>query len=42
MTAANNVGMWHRAVEKGAEALEDAWQRADLRQSNVRRQHEAI
>ena len=41
MTAANNVEMWHRAVERGAEALDNAWRRADLRQSYVRRQHEA-
>ena len=33
MTAANNMGMWHRGVERGAEA--------NLRQSNVRRQREA-
>ena len=36
MTAAKNVGMWHRGVERGAEALDNAWRRADLRQSNVR------
>ena len=38
MTAAKNVGMWHRGVERGAEALDSAWRRADLRQSKVRRQ----
>ena len=38
MTAAKNVGIWHRGVEKGAETLENAWRRARLRQSNVRRQ----
>ena len=38
MTAARNVGMWHRGVDRGAEALDNAWRRADLRQSNVRRQ----
>ena len=40
MTAAKNVGKWHRGVEKGAEALDSAWRRADLRQSNVQRQRE--
>ena len=40
MTAAKNVGRWHRGVERGAEALESAWRRADLRQSNVQRQRE--
>ena len=40
MTAAKNVGMWHRGVERGAEALDRAWRRADLRQSNVQRQRE--
>ena len=40
MTAAKNVGKWHRGVERGAEALESAWRRADLRQSNVQRQRE--
>ena len=40
MTAAKNVGMWHRGVERGAEALDNAWRRADLRQSNARRQRE--
>ena len=38
MTAAKNVSMWHRGVEKGVEALDSAWRRANLRQSNVRRQ----
>ena len=41
MTASNNVEMWHRAVERGAEALDNAWRCADLRQSYVRRQREA-
>ena len=41
MTAAKNVGMWHRGVERGAEALDNAWRRADLCQSIVRRQREA-
>ena len=41
MTAAKNVGMWHRGVERGAEALNNAWRRAYLRQSNVRRQRGA-
>ena len=41
MAAAKNVGMWHRGVEKVAEALENAWRCADLRQSNVWRQLEA-
>ena len=40
MTAAKNVGKWHRGVERGAEALDSAWRRADLRQSNVQRQRE--
>ena len=40
MTAAKNVGKWHRGVETGAEALGSAWRRADLRQSNVQRQRE--
>ena len=39
-TAAKNVGKWHRGVERGAEALDSAWRRADLRQSNVQRQRE--
>ena len=41
MTAAKNVGMWLRGVERGAEALDNAWRCADLRQSNVWRQREA-
>ena len=41
MNAAKNVGMWHRGVERGAEALDNAWRRADLSQSNVLRQREA-
>ena len=40
MTAAKNVGKWHRGVERGAEALDSDWRRADLRQSNVQRQCE--
>ena len=40
MTAAKNVGKWHRGVERGAEALDSAWRRADLRQSNVQRLRE--
>ena len=40
-TAAKNVGMWHRGIEKGAEALDNTWRCADLHQSNVRRQREA-
>ena len=40
MTAAKNMGQWHRGVERGAEALDSAWRRADLRQSNVQRQRE--
>ena len=39
--AANNVDTWHRGVERRAEALDNAWRRADLRQSYVRRQREA-
>ena len=38
MTTAKNVSKWHRGVERGAEALDSAWRRADLRQSNVQRQ----
>ena len=42
MTAAKNVGMWHRGSERGSEALHNAaWRRADLHQSNARRQREA-
>ena len=37
MTAAKSVGMWHRRVERGAEARDNAWRCADLSQSNVRR-----
>ena len=37
MTAAKNMGQWHRGVERGAKALDSAWRRADLRQSNVQR-----
>ena len=40
MTAAKNVGMWQRVVERGAEPLDSAWRRTDLRQSIVRRQRE--
>ena len=40
MTAAKNVGKWHRGVDRGAEALDSTWRRADLRQSNVQRQRE--
>ena len=40
MTAAKDVGMWHRRVEREAEALDSAWRRVDLRQSNVQRQRE--
>ena len=41
MTAAKNVGMWHRGVERGAEALDNAWRCEDLHQSNVQGQCEA-
>ena len=41
MTAAKNVGIWHRGVERGTEALDKAWRRAELRQFNVRRQRKA-
>ena len=41
MTAANNMDIWHRGVEKGAVALENAWRRVDLRQSNLPRHREA-
>ena len=40
MTAAKNMGQWQQGVERGAEALDSAWRRADLRQSNVQRQRE--
>ena len=40
MTAAKNMGKWHRGVERGAEALDSAWRRADLRQSNMQLQRE--
>ena len=40
MTAAKDMGKWHRGVERRAEALDSAWRRADLRQSNVQRQRE--
>ena len=40
MTAAKNVDMWHRGVERGAEALDSVWRRANLRQPNMRRQRE--
>ena len=41
MTAAKNVGMWYRGVERGTEALDNAWRRANLHQSKSRRQREA-
>ena len=41
ITAVKNVGMWHRGVERGAEALDNAWRRADLRLPNVWRQRKA-
>ena len=41
VTTAENVGIWHRGVEKEAGALENAWRRAERRQFNVRRQCEA-
>ena len=37
MIVAKNLGKWQRGVERGAEALDSAWRRADLRQSNVQR-----
>ena len=40
MTPAKNVSMRHQGVERGAEALDSAWRRADLHQSNVQRQRE--
>ena len=40
MTAAKSVGKWHRGLERGAKALDNAWRRAELRQSNVQRQLE--
>ena len=42
MTAAKGVGKWHRGVEKGAEALDSAWRRADLLQPNMQRQPEVV
>ena len=41
VTAVKNLGMWHRGVERGAVGLDNAWRRAGLCQSNVRRQREA-
>ena len=41
MAAAENAGMWQLGAEKGAEAFENAWRCADLRQSNAWRQCEA-
>ena len=41
ITAAKNVGIRHRGGERRAETLDNAWRRADLRQSNVRHQREA-
>ena len=41
MTAAKNVSMWQRGVERGAEALDNAWRLADLHQSNERHQRVA-
>ena len=41
MTAAKNVGIWHRGADRGAGALDNAWRHADLSQSNVRHQREA-
>ena len=41
MTPAKNVDMLHQGVGKGAEAYDDAWQRADIHQSNVRRQRKS-
>ena len=40
MTAAKNMGKGHRGVERGAEALDSALRRADLRQPNVQRQRQ--
>ena len=40
MATPKNMGMWSRGVERGAGALDSAWQRADLRQSNVPRQRD--
>ena len=41
MTAAKNVGMRHRRIEKGSEVLEKAWRRANLRQSRMPPQRDA-
>ena len=41
MTAAMNVGMWHRGVEREAQTIDNAWRCANLRQSNLRHQHKA-
>ena len=41
MIAAENVGLWHRRIKRGAEALDNAWRSADLRQSKERHQREA-
>ena len=36
MTAAKNVVMRHRGVERGVKALDNAWRRADLRHLTTR------
>ena len=41
ITAARNADKTHGGFERGAEAFDKAWRNADLRQSNVQRQHEA-
>ena len=41
MTPAKNVDMLHQGVGKEAKASDDAWRRADVHQSNVRRQRKS-
>ena len=38
MTPSRNVDMLQQGLEKGTEASDDAWRRADIHQSNVWRQ----
>ncbi|CAM9503947.1 unnamed protein product, partial [Sphacelaria rigidula] len=41
VTAAKYLSEWHIEVEKGAEAFEDTWRRADKRESDRRHKREA-
>ena len=42
MAVTKNIDMWHRGVGKGAGALDNAWRRTNLRQSNVWHQCKVI